>query len=79
MDNLTQEKQIVEYCRANIWITQKEAFLLGIGRLASRIWDMDEKGYVIIRERIKVKKANGSEVYVKRYSVVKTPEGERIV
>lgn len=78
MSKITQEKQIVEYCRTHIWITQKDAFLLGIGRLASRIWDMEEAGYVIIREPIKVEKADGTSTYVKRYAIVRTPEGERI-
>ena len=78
MNYITQEKIIVDYCRKNIWITQLDAFRLGIGRLASRIWDMEEKGYVIIRERVKVTKADGTTAYVKRYSIIRTPEGEKI-
>lgn len=78
MSKITQEKQIVDFCRVNIWITQRDAYKLGIYRLASRIWDMDEKGYVIIREPIKVTNADGTSTYVKRYAIVRTPEGVRI-
>lgn len=71
---LTQEKKIVDFCKANIWITQRDAYKLGIYRLASRICDMRQAGYVIIKEYIKVENADKTTSYVKRYSIVKTPD-----
>ena len=76
MNKVTQIHKIVEFCKANIWITQRDAYKLGIYRLASRIHDMLELGYEIIREYIKVENADGTTSYVKRYSIVKFPEKE---
>ena len=69
-----QEAKIVAFCREHIWITQRDAYKLGIYRLASRIFDMTEKGYVIIREYVRVKNADGSESQIARYSIAKYPE-----
>ena len=74
MNKITQIQKIVEFCKKNIWITQRDAYKLGIYRLASRIYDMDEMGYVIIREFIEVKNADGTTSRVKRYSIVKYPD-----
>ena len=76
MTKTTQEQKIDKFCEQNVWITQRDAYFLGIARLASRVWDMEEKGYVFIREYIKVKNADGTSSYVKRYSIVKYPEKE---
>lgn len=75
MNKITQKKIILDFCKANTWITQRDAYKLGIYRLASRIWDMDEEGcYKIIRETIRVENADGSYSYVKRYSVTEREE-----
>lgn len=74
MNKTTQIQKIVDFCKIHIWITQRDAYKLGIYRLASRIYDMDEMGYVIIREFIEVKNADGTTSRVKRYSIVKCPD-----
>lgn len=76
MTKTTQEQKIVTFCEKYVWITQRDAYFLGIARLASRVWDMEEKGYVFIREYIKVTNADGTTSYVKRYSIVKRPGKE---
>ena len=76
MNKVTQEQKIDKFCEKNVWITQRDAYFLGIARLASRVWDMEEKGYGFIREYIKVKNADGTSSYVKRYSIVKRPQKE---
>jgi hypothetical protein len=76
MTKVTQIQKIVEFCKAHTWITQRDAYKLGIYRLASRIYDMVQMGFAIIDEYIKVENADGSSSYVKRYSIVKYPEKE---
>ena len=76
MTKVTQIQKIVAFCKAHTWITQRDAYKLGIYRLASRIYDMVQMGFVIIDEYIKVENADGSTSYVKRYSIVKYPEKE---
>jgi len=76
MNKTTQIQKIVEFCKIHTWITQRDAYRLGIYRLASRIHDMKEMGYGIIREFIEVKNADGTTSRVKRYSIVKSPEKE---
>ena len=77
MNKVTQIQKIVAFCKAhNNQITARDAYKLGIMRLASRICDMKQAGFVIISEYIKVENADGSSSYVKRYSIVKYPEKE---
>lgn len=73
---ITQVQKIDDFCKAHTWITQRDAFKLGIYRLASRIWDMEQLGFVFIDEYIKVENADGTTSYVKRYSIVKRPRKE---
>lgn len=73
---ITQIQKIDDFCKAHTWITQRDAYKLGIYRLASRIYDMIQLGYVFIDEYIKVENADGTTSYVKRYSIVKYPEKE---
>ena len=75
-NKITQEGKIVNFCKANVWITQRDALMLGIYRLASRISDMTTKGYWIARELISVDNADGSKSRVARYRIIRTPEGE---
>lgn len=74
MTKTTQIKKIVEFFKTHSWITQRDADFLGIKRLASRIWDMKQLGFVFIDEYIKVENADGTTSYVKRYSIVKYPD-----
>ena len=76
MTKVTQIQKIVAFCKDHTWITQRDAYKLGIYRLASRIYDMTGMGFSIIDEYIKVENADGSSSYVKRYSIVKYPEKE---
>lgn len=72
MNKVTQVNKIVSYCKANNnQITQREALLLGIYRLASRISDMKRMGYWIAVEMIEVENADGSKSRVARYEIVK--------
>lgn len=75
MTKTTQIKKIVDFFKTHSWITQRDADFLGIKRLASRIWDMKQLGFVFIDEYIKVENADGTISYVKRYSIVKYPIG----
>ena len=73
----TQIKRIDAYCRKNgNKITQREALLLGIYRLASRISDMKRMGYWIAVEMVEVENADGSKSRVARYEIVKYLESE---
>ncbi len=69
----TQVTMIENYSRSFGWITQRDAFRLGIYRLASRISDMKAMGYQIMTEYVRVDNADGSNSRIARYKVVKTP------
>lgn len=75
MNEYTQVKKIIEYCGMFTWITQRDALRLGIYRLASRIADMKAAGFVIDSEYIKVTNVDGTESRVKRYRILKYPDG----
>ena len=69
----TQVTMIENYCRSFGWITQRDAFRLGIYRLASRISDMKAAGYRIMTEYVRVENADGTSSRIARYKVIKTP------
>ena len=82
MNKFTQEQKIVAYCVQNTgmvtvfrWITQRDALKLGIYRLASRISDMKEKGYLIDTEYVRVKNADGTYSRIARYKILAFPGG----
>ena len=53
-----------------IGITQLEALqVYGIGRLASRIWDLKQEGYIIDRKMLPVLKADGTKTEVAAYKI----------
>ena len=58
------------------YMSEYERELLIHDRLASRIYDMVQMGFVFIDEYIKVDNADGTTSYVKRYSIVKFPDKE---
>ena len=76
MNEYTQVSKIIGYCKKFAWITQRDALRLGIYRLASRMSDMKTAGFVIKSEYIKVKNADGTESRVKRYAILKYPDGK---
>lgn len=71
--NNTQVEKIVSYSRSFGWISQREAYRLGIYRLASRISDMKRAGYRIMTEYARVENADGTSSRIARYKVIATP------
>ena len=65
---MTQCERIIEYIKTHGSITARQAYHLGIMRLASRISDLKSTGYKIKAEDIKVKNRDGSFSYVAKYS-----------
>ena len=77
----TQIRRIERYCIREsgdivirLWITQRDAYNLGIYRLASRIKDMKDKGYQIETEYVRVENADGTFSRIARYKILKTPD-----
>ena len=71
---LTQCERIVNFITEHGSITDRQARKLGVGRLASRIWDLKNAGFKIKSELIKVKNSDGSYSRVGNYSVLKASE-----
>ena len=70
MERLSQCEKIIRYMEKNGEITQRDAFFMGIQRLASRIHDIKRSGdYKIKTEMRKVKNADESETYIAVYSL----------
>lgn len=77
MNKVTQIQKIVAFCKVhNNKITARDAYKLGIMRLASRINDMKRLGYWIATDFITVTNADGSKSRVARYTIVKYLEKE---
>ena len=70
----TQIGTIERFCSCFGWITQRDAYRLGIYRLASRISDMKATGYQILTEYVRVNNADGSSSRIARYKIIKTPD-----
>lgn len=70
----TQCEKIYNYMLDHGSITPRQAYHMGIMRLASRISDMRRAGIKIKSEPIKVTNRDGSSTYVSKYSFLK--EGE---
>ena len=65
---MTQKEKILQYLKDHGTITTREAFVnLGVTRLASRIWDLRNDGYNVIREMISVKNRDGEKCAVAQY------------
>lgn len=71
----TQIQQIVDFCRTFEWITQRDAYKLGIYRLASRINDMNRIGYFIKVEYVTVTNIDGTTSRIARYKIITLPDG----
>lgn len=67
----TQAKMILDYLRDHEWITQMDAYRLGITRLAARIADLIKAGYRIERELVQITKENGRKTRIARYRLAK--------
>lgn len=71
---MTQCEKILNYMNEHGSITARQAYRLGIMRLASRISNLKAAGYKIKSETIKVKNRDGSNTYVAKYSFLKASE-----
>ena len=69
---MTQCEKILNYIEEHGSITARQAYKLGIMRLASRISDLRREGHLIKTEDIKVKNRDGSHSYIAKYSLIKT-------
>ena len=68
---MTQCEKILNYIEEHGSITARQAYKLGIMRLASRISDLRREGHLIKTEDIKVKNRDGSHSYIAKYSLTK--------
>lgn len=68
---MTQCEKILNYIEEHGSITARQAYKLGIMRLASRISDLRREGHLIKTEDIKVKNRDGSHSYIAKYSLIK--------
>lgn len=74
MAKKTQEQRILEYIEKFGSISTFQAFVdLGITRLASRIFDLSEKGYVFDRKQVETTNRFGEKTYYTRYSLARRP------
>ena len=66
---MTQEKRILEYIEKHGAITQREAFDLGITRLAARVHTMRQKGMHVVTETVASVNRYGEPVHFARYKI----------
>lgn len=71
---MTQCEKILNYIKEHGSIDARQAYKLGIMRLASRISDLRVAGYKIRTEMKKVKNKDGSSSHVAVYSLLKNSE-----
>lgn len=71
---MTQCEKILNYIEEHGSIDARQAYKLGIMRLASRISDLRVAGYKIKADTKKVKNRDGSSSYVSVYSFPKKSE-----
>lgn len=71
---MTQCEKILNYIEEHGSIDARQAYKLGIMRLASRISDLRAAGYKIRTEMKKVKNKDGSSSHVAAYSLLKNSE-----
>lgn len=66
----TQSELILEYIKQFGSITQLQAIVdLGVIRLPSRVFELRQKGYPIVSERVPVANRYGGKSYINRYSL----------
>ena len=71
---MTQCELVLNYIEEHGSITARQAYKIGIMRLASRISDLKKAGFDIKSDTVKVKCRDGSVTYVSRYSMRKKDE-----
>lgn len=62
-----QEKDVIDFIKANGSITTLQAFGIGVARLASRVFDLRAKGVPIKSEMVSVENRKGEKCRVARY------------
>lgn len=72
---MTQTEKIYNFMKERGSITAKQAYNLGIMRLASRICDMRKAGIKIKGEDVKVKNRDGSYSWITKYSFMEKTNG----
>lgn len=72
---MTQHEKIIEYMKTHGSITARQAYHMGIMRLASRISELREAGINIKAEIVKVKNRDGSFSRVAKYSFMEVKNG----
>ena len=71
MGKATQKDLVLKYLNDFGFITSWQAFKdLGITRLAARIWELKDKGYIFKEERVEAKNRYGLPCHYKKYSLV---------
>ena len=69
---MKQCDMIIDYINQHGSISNREAMLeLGIGRLASRIYDLKQDGYDIVSKTVKEKNRAGEWKHFARYSIAR--------
>ena len=69
---MTQNEAVLQYMREHPQgISSKDAWLMGIGRLAARISDLRDKGYTISSEPVRYRNKEGKSI---AYAVYKLEE-----
>lgn len=71
---MRQTDKILAFCKAHGSITQRDAFKLGIYRLAPRIINLRNAGYVIGVESMTVVNRDGSKSRVAKYTILRHKE-----
>lgn len=71
----TQCERIVKYIRDFGSITTWQAMMdLGVARLASRVYDLKQQGYVFAKTRIHTKNRYGEKTHYDEYRLVEVDE-----
>lgn len=71
---ITQEQKVLDYLRTHEYITNREAFYLGIQRLSARIFRLRKAGHLIHSNMKTVHNRDGSTSNVAYYYLVKAGE-----
>ena len=68
---MTQKERILNYLKEHKTITQLEAInIFWDWRLSAKIYQLKKEGYHIKTETITVKRADGSDAYVSKYTLM---------
>lgn len=73
----TQCEVVLDYIKEHGSITQRDAFRLGIYRLASRVSDLKRAGYPVIGRTEEVVNVDGTKSHISRYSLAEIKNDER--